>query len=99
MDSPRITIGDITVTVSHGALHPPKGLEKLLRAAIVQEGFEIIDLSIVLTDHETVTHLNEVHLNRTYVTDVLAFNFGELWRPVEDKEWVFVVVVVIMLKR
>ncbi len=77
MDSPKTTIGDVTVTVSHGMLGVPAGIEGQVRAAVAREGRTIADLSIVLTDHATVTRLNELHLNRTYATDVLAFDLGD----------------------
>ena len=60
--------------MSHGALDAPEGIEQLIRDTVAREGHIIADLSVVLTDHSTVTHLNELHLNRTYVTDVLAFD-------------------------
>ena len=65
------------MTVSHGSLRAPEGIEDQIRAAVAQEGFTIEDLSIVLSDHETVVRLNERHLNRNYVTDVLAFDLND----------------------
>ena len=77
LHSPKSTIGDITVTVSHGTLGAPAGIEDHVRAAVASEGHTVADLSIVLTDHATVTRLNELHLNRTYATDVLAFDLSD----------------------
>lgn len=77
LDSPKSTTGDIVVTVSHGTLGAPAGIEDQVRAAVASEGHTVADLSIVLTDHATVTRLNELHLNRTYPTDVLAFDLSD----------------------
>jgi len=43
----------------------------------MSEDRTIADLSIVLSDHATVTRLNQLHLGRTYATDVLAFDLGD----------------------
>lgn len=77
MDNPKTPIGDITVTVSHGTLGAPAGIEYHIRDAVASEGHTVADLSIVLTDHATVTRLNELYLNRTYATDVLAFDLSD----------------------
>ncbi|MFC2086069.1 rRNA maturation RNase YbeY [Bacteroidota bacterium] len=79
MGSSPTGIGDITVTLAHGTLRAPEGIENQVQAAVSHEGFTIAELGIVLTDHDTVTRLNELHLNRSYVTDVLAFDYsGEM---------------------
>ena len=64
------------MTVSHDALGAPEGIADLVRQIATGEGYAVAELSIVLTDHPTVTRLNELHLKRTYVTDVLAFDLG-----------------------
>lgn len=63
--------------VSHEQLDAPDGIEEVIRAAASGEGYSIQDLSVVLTDHETVRRLNESHLDRSYVTDVLAFDLSD----------------------
>lgn len=70
------TIGDIAVTVAHTTFDMPGGLESTIRRTIAGEGFSTVNLSIVLTDHETVRALNKAHLGRDYVTDVLAFDLS-----------------------
>ncbi len=85
MDSPRSTIGDINLTVAHDTLEAPAGLEDRVRMAVLHEGFVVGELSIVLTDHQTVTSLNEQHLSRPYATDVLAFDLGEPDRDDSEK--------------
>ncbi len=65
------------MTVSHGSLGVPEGIADQVRAAVMSEDRTIADLSIVLSDHATVTRLNQLHLGRTYATDVLAFDLGD----------------------
>ena len=77
LDKPKPGVGDIIVTVSHDALDAPDGIEQRINAIAEQEGFEIRSLSVVLTDHQTVTGLNKTHLSRTYHTDVLAFDLRD----------------------
>lgn len=62
------------MTSSNERLATPHGLEDAVRFVARSEGADIVDLSIVLGDHETVRGLNESHLGRSYDTDVLAFD-------------------------
>lgn len=70
------TTGDIAITVAHGTFDMPEGLESTIRQTVEGEDHTIANLSVVLTDHETVKALNRAHLDRDYVTDVLAFDLG-----------------------
>jgi len=46
-------------------------------AVVEGEGCTIDALGIVLTDHQTVLELNERHLGRSYLTDVIAFDLRQ----------------------
>jgi rRNA maturation RNase YbeY len=68
--------------------HPTRHLsEDRLRACVEAlletEGATLVDLSIVLTDHDTVHRLNREYLSHDYPTDVLSFS---LRTPKEDAD-------------
>jgi len=50
---------------------------RLLHRVSTQERRPIRSLSVVFSDHDTVTGLNKRHLGRSYVTDVIAFDLRE----------------------
>lgn len=52
-------------------------LEKLVRAVVAAEGFEIEYLGILLADHDTVLALNRDYLAHDYLTDVLSFSLND----------------------
>ena len=77
MDTPKATIGDIDLTVAHDQLEAPSGVTELVEHVAAEQGFSVRDVSIVLTDHASVKALNETHLERSYETDVLAFDLRD----------------------
>lgn len=52
-------------------------LKRLLQHVVSKEGGMLRHLSVVLTDHDTVLHLNREYLDHDYHTDVLAFDLRE----------------------
>lgn len=54
-----------------------KTLRRLIRHVVSAEGASLVHLSLVLTDHETVRHLNQSYLDHDYDTDVLSFSLRE----------------------
>lgn len=76
MSNPDVT-GEVTLARAHPDFQVPAGMQRLVREVASREGLDIRELSIVFADHETVTGLNQIHLNRDYVTDVLAFDLRE----------------------
>lgn len=52
-------------------------LRRLIHHVVAAEGASLVHLSLVLTDHETVRHLNRSYLEHDYDTDVLSFSLRE----------------------
>lgn len=52
-------------------------LERLVHHVIDAEEAILVHVSVVLSDHETVRHLNETYLEHDYNTDVLSFSLQE----------------------
>lgn len=53
---------------------PEDTLERLVRHVVDTEGASLVHVSVVLSDHETVRHLNRTYLDHDYNTDVLSFS-------------------------
>ncbi len=63
-------------------VHPSRqldeeALERLIRHVIEAEHGDLVHLSVVLTDHETVRSLNVSYLDHDYDTDVLSFSLRD----------------------
>lgn len=52
-------------------------LEALIDHVLDAEGATLVHVSVVLSTHETVRHLNEAYLDHDYNTDVLSFSLQE----------------------
>ncbi len=52
-------------------------IERLIGHVIDAEDGTLVHVSIVLSDHETVRHLNRTYLDHDYNTDVLSFSLRE----------------------
>ena len=52
-------------------------LDRLVRQVIDAEGSTLRYLGLILTDHDTVHHLNRTYLGHDYRTDVLSFNLAD----------------------
>ena len=68
-------------------VHPSRRLDEesldaLIRHVLAAEDGELVHLSVVLTDHETVRSLNVSYLDHDYDTDVLSFSLRDA--PDED---------------
>lgn len=62
--------------------HPSRRLDdavlrQLIRHVLAAEGATLVHLSVVLTGHETVRHLNREYLDHDYNTDVLSFSLRD----------------------
>lgn len=73
--------------------HPSRTLDEaslraLLEHVVAEEDARVHFLSVILTDHDTVRHLNREHLGHDYNTDVLSFPLSEpdAEAPVVDGE-------------
>lgn len=53
-------------------------LKHLIRHVLSSEEASLVHLSVVLSDHETVRHLNRTYLDHDYNTDVLSFSLREV---------------------
>lgn len=56
---------------------PEEPLQRLVRHVVEAEGATLIHVSVVLSDHETVRHLNSTYLDHDYNTDVLSFSLQD----------------------
>lgn len=59
--------------------HPSRDLDEavlrqVIRHVLAAEEATLVHLSVVLTDHDTVRHLNQSYLDHDYDTDVLSFS-------------------------
>jgi rRNA maturation RNase YbeY len=52
-------------------------VDRLVRHVVDTEGATLVHVSVVLTDHATVHHLNREYLGHDYNTDVLSFSLRE----------------------
>jgi rRNA maturation RNase YbeY len=59
-----------------------------VRYVLQAEGRACLALGIILTDHDTVLHLNRTYLEHDYLTDVLSFNLGAAEGPVEGEVYI-----------
>jgi rRNA maturation RNase YbeY len=62
--------------------HPSLGLDestldRLVRHVVEEEGADLVHVSVVLSDHDTVRRLNQSYLDHDYNTDVLSFSLRE----------------------
>lgn len=65
------------MTVAHDRLEAPEGVAEIAERVARDQGFVISALGIVLTDRDSVRNLNKTHLDRSYETDVLAFDLRD----------------------
>lgn len=69
---------EIDLSVSHPTRRVPfVPLRRLLEHVARLEGVDIESLSVVLADHRLVLDLNQRHLERDYITDVIAFDLRQ----------------------
>lgn len=79
----------IDVQIQHSSLTlDPELCRRVLRQVAHAEGVQIGELTLVVADHDTVLDLNRRYLDHDYVTDVLAFNYGEEAEIVEGEIYV-----------
>lgn len=74
-----------TLSVEHD--HPSRSVDEaalkhLIRHVLSEEEASLVHLTVVLSDHDTVRHLNRTYLDHDYNTDVLSFSL----REEEDEE-------------
>lgn len=76
MNQENMPPDQLEISCEHETLSLPiEKLDAWVRNIIIQEGYRLEYLGILLTDHETVLELNREYLQHDYVTDVLSFPF------------------------
>ena len=76
----------VTITTDHPSLSLDKErLRPFLASICVEEGYSLEHLSVVLTTHQTVRHLNTIYLSHDYDTDVISFSLLEEDHAVKEK--------------
>lgn len=63
-------------------------LRGLIRRVVEREEAQLRELTVVLTDHDTVLSLNRQYLDHDYLTDVLSFPLGDEENVVEGEIYV-----------
>lgn len=74
--------------VVHDDVPCPKRVEQLVHRVLSGEQVLWAQVSIILTNHDTVTELNRMWLQHAYNTDVLSFVIEELDQGLEGEVYV-----------
>jgi rRNA maturation RNase YbeY len=68
----------LSIEVHHPSLSIDRSaVEQAIHHVLEAEGASLTHLSIVLSDHDTVRHLNREYLDHDYNTDVLSFSLQD----------------------
>lgn len=79
----------LVIEQAHPSLHLDEAaLRTLIQRVVEQEEAQLRELTVVLTDHDTVLSLNRQYLDHDYLTDVLSFPLGEEENVVEGEIYV-----------
>ncbi len=68
----------IVIAQQHPSLHLDEArLLRVLEAVLAGEDAQLVELAVILTDHDEVLALNQAYLDHDYLTDVLSFSLGD----------------------
>ncbi len=71
-------------------LQNKKELKELVESVCKKEGKKLVCLNLILCNDDYLKEINKKHLNKTYYTDVISFDFKEEENSVEGDVYVSV---------